>query len=113
MKIVLGSWFGLPRLGTAAFSSLMKQGVQYDKALGFKIDSATDVGAAVRTLSSALGEEVEVNLRCLVCGVEACPGCPYATFCDRTKVSSFCLCEKHSGAGAFGAYQERFAEILS
>ena len=110
MKIILGAWFTLPRLGTASFSALMKQGVNYDKALGFRMDSATDVGGAVKTLSSALGEEVELSLRCLVCGREACPGCPYILSCDRSKVSSLCLCGEHSGEGAFEVYQERVAE---
>ena len=57
MRVLLGAWFTLPRLGTEHFSSLMKQGVKYDRALGFKIDAATDVGAALRTISAALGEE--------------------------------------------------------
>ena len=57
----------------------MKQGVNYDKSMGFKLDSATDLQAAVRTLRSATGEEVELTLRCFVCGKEACPGCPYSS----------------------------------
>jgi intein/homing endonuclease len=67
LRVLLGAWFSLPRLGSEHFSSLMKQGVKYDRALGFKIDAGTDVGAALRTLSTALGEGVELNLRCLVC----------------------------------------------
>ena len=113
MRVMFGAWFSLPRLGTAAFSALMKQGVVYDRTLGFKLDSGTDVGGALRTLSSALGEEVELNLRCIVCGKEACPGCLYSSFGDRSKVSSVCLCAEHSaGAGAFELYQKTFAENL-
>ncbi len=67
MKILVGSWFTLPRLGTDAFSAMMKQGVVYDKKLGFKLDSATDMELAVRTISSALGEEVELTVRCFIC----------------------------------------------
>jgi hypothetical protein len=113
MKVLLGAWFTLPRLGTTSFSSLMKQGVEYDRALGFKMGAGTDVGAALRTLRSALGEDVELNLRCVVCGVEACPGCSYSSFCDRSKVSPICLCAEHSsGIDAFEVYQKTFAATM-
>jgi hypothetical protein len=91
----------------------MKQGVKYDRSLGFKLDAETDLEGALLTLKSALGEEVELNLRCLVCGAGACPGCRYSTFCDRARVSSLCLCAKHSdGPGAFEGYQRAYAETL-
>lgn len=114
MRILLGGWFTLPRLGTTAFSALMKQHVKYDKSLGFKLDIDTDVVGAIRTLESALGEEVELTLRCAVCGKEACPGCRYLSFCDRTKVSSLCLCLEHSsGYETFQAYTRAYADSLS
>jgi hypothetical protein len=113
MKILLGSWFTLPRLGTAAFSALMKQGVKYDRALGFKLDVETDLGGALTTLRSALGEEVELNLRCIVDGKEACPGCRYSNMCDRTRVSPLCLCAEHaSGTDAFDTYSKAYAQTL-
>jgi hypothetical protein len=110
----MGSWFSLPRLGTSSFATLMKLGVSYDRSLGFKMDSATtDVDGALKIIGTALGEEVELNLRCLVCGREACLDCPYAGFCDRAGVSSLCLCGDHArGDGAFEAYKGRFAETL-
>jgi hypothetical protein len=111
MKILVGGWFTLPRLGTDAFSAMMKQGVVYDKKLGFKLDSATDMELAVRTISSALGEEVELTVRCFICGDEACPGCPYIEVCDRRKVSPLCLCEKHAPEkGAYALYQKTFED---
>lgn len=113
MKIILGAWFTLPRLGTSSFSALMKQGVNYDRALGFRMDPATDVSAAIRTISDAIGEEVELSLRCLVCGREACPGCPYLGICDRTRVSSLCLCGDHSGVGAYEDYRKRVLENIA
>ena len=67
MRILVGGWFSLPRLGRDSFALLMKQGVVYDKDMGFKLDSATDLQAAVRTVSAATGEEVELVLRCFVC----------------------------------------------
>ena len=58
MKILVGGWFSLPRLGTDVFSLLVRQqGVVYDKGMGcFKFDSGTDIAAAVRTISAATGE---------------------------------------------------------
>jgi len=113
MKVLLGSWFTLPRLGTAAFSALMKQGVKYDRALGFRLDVDTDLGSAMTTLRSALGEDVELDLRCIECGKDACPGCRYSSMCDRAKVSSLCLCAEHSsGADAFDTYRRAYAQSL-
>ena len=54
-------------IGNRRLSAMMKQGVVYDKKLGFKLDSATDMELAVRTISSALGEEVELTVRCFIC----------------------------------------------
>ena len=108
-RIVVGGWFDLPRLGTEVFSALVrKQGVVYDKSTGFKFDSGTDLQGAVRTLRSA-GVEVELTLRCWICGKEACPGCPYLQSCDRASVSSFCLCADHSPEkSVFGEYARTF-----
>ena len=39
MRILVGGWFSLPRVGRDVFSLLMKQGVAYDKDLGFKSQS--------------------------------------------------------------------------
>jgi hypothetical protein len=108
-KILVGGWFDLPRLGRDVFAVLMKQGVVYDKSMGFKLDSATDMPAAVRTLRAATGEEVELTLRCFICGKPACPGCPYLESCDRTSVSTLCLCADHAPEkSVYGAYTKQF-----
>ena len=110
----MGGWFSLPRLGRDAFLLLMKQGVVYDKEMGFKFDSATDIQAAVRTVSAATGEEVELTLRCFVCGREACPGCPYLHVCDRARFSTLCLCSDHAPEkSVFGLYSKTFDLLLS
>lgn len=67
MKILVGSWFALPRLSREAFAALMKEGVVYDKALGFKLDAATDMESAIATIRAATGEEVMLSVRCFVC----------------------------------------------
>ncbi|MDA4128082.1 MAG: hypothetical protein OK422_01245 [Thaumarchaeota archaeon] len=114
MKLVLGGWFRLPRLGSDVFSALMKQGVRYDRELGFKLGHESDVESAVKTISGALGEDMELSLMCLVCSNEACPSCPYAVTCDRRKVSPICLCGEHArGPGAFHTYVSTFASMLA
>jgi hypothetical protein len=112
-NILVGSWFDLPRLGRDAFAVLMKQGVVYDKSLGFKLDSGSDLQAAVRTLKAATGQEVELTLRCFVCGRAACAGCPYLSACDRTSVSTLCLCSDHAPErSVYGAYTKTFDDAL-
>lgn len=114
MKILVGAWFTLPRLGRDAFAAMMKQGVVYDKALGFKLDAATDLESAVSTIRQATGEGVELSVRCFLCGAEACPGCPYIDVCDRARVSPLCLCEKHSPEkGVSGLYEKTFIDSVS
>ncbi len=113
MKVLVGGWFTLPRLGREDFMLLMRQGVKYDKSMGFKMDSETDLESAVRTIRSAIQEEVELTVRCLVCGKEACGGCPYSEVCDRRKVSSMCLCEDHSPEkGVYGLYVKALAGTI-
>jgi hypothetical protein len=112
-QLVVGGWFNLPRVGRDVFTALMKQGVVYDRAMGFKLDSATDIQAVVRTVRAATGEEVELVLRCFVCGKVACPGCPYIASCDRASVSSLCLCGDHAPEKAvFSTYSKTFDDNL-
>jgi len=114
VKIVIGGWFKLPRLGTRAFSALMREGVRYDRDTGFMLTSATDIEAAVRTIGGALSEQVELSVRCFVDLNEACPGCPYLEVCDRRRVSSMCLCGRHSAErDIYSTYQKTFLSTLS
>lgn len=113
MRILVGGWFALPKVGRDVFALLMKQGVVYDKAMGFKFDSATDVPAAARTVSAATGEEVELTLRCFICGRGACEGCPYNSSCDRASYSTLCLCADHAPEkSVFGLYAKTFDVLL-
>ncbi len=114
MKIVIGGWFKLPRLGTQVFSALMRQGVKYDTKNGFLLSSETDIESAVKTIGNALSEPVELTVRCFIDLNEACPGCPYLEVCDRRKVSSMCLCAAHSAQkGIYETYQATFLSTLA
>jgi hypothetical protein len=113
MKIVIGAWFKLPRLGTAVFSALMREGVKYDRQTGFMLSPETDVESAVRTIGAATSEPVELSVRCYVCLNIACSGCPYFDACDRRKVSPMCLCGEHSGRkDVYETYQATFLSTL-
>ncbi len=113
MKIVIGAWFKLPRLGTAVFSALMREGVKYDRTAGFMLGSDSDIEAAVRNIGAAISEPVELIVRCFVCLNPACSGCPYFDACDRRKVSSMCLCAEHSRQGdVYEKYQATFLSTL-
>ena len=114
MKVVLGAWFLLPRLGGDVFSALMKLGVRYDTKTGFMFDGGTDVQSASMLIERATGEDVDISLRCFVCLNAACPSCPYLTTCDRRKVSPMCLCGEHTrGGGAYELYMNAFAFNLA
>jgi hypothetical protein len=112
MRIVVGSWFKLQFLGKDAFSSLMRAGVKYKSGSGFMITEETDIKQAVSIIESATSEEVEVFLRCFICGREACAGCPFLENCDRTSVSTNCLCNEHSGPDSFSAYKSLFSSLI-
>lgn len=114
MRIVVGAWFKLPRLGTDAFSSLMKQGVRYDRQMGFMLGPDTDVESVVKTLGRVLREDVDLQVRCFICLNPACPSCRYLPVCDRSRVSPMCLCEEHSaGHAAYENYVKTFEAALA
>ena len=113
MKVLVGAWFSLPRMGREAFSELMKCDVEYDREMGFRMGVQTDIESAVRLISSAVGEEVDLSVRCFICGVVACSGCPYSDFCDRGRVSPLCLCNEHVSSGdVYESYKLTFSENL-
>ncbi|MER3601183.1 MAG: hypothetical protein C4339_00420 [Nitrososphaerota archaeon] len=93
--IRIGSPFRLPRLGSESFRKLMEAGVKYDRERRmFSVDDKTDLGLVSAILAAALGEEVEFELDCFICGNPAgCPTCVYLPFCDRRRVSRSCICE--------------------
>lgn len=114
MRILVGGWFTLPRLGTEDFRDLMKQGVKYDRTMGFKMEPGTDLEGAVRVIAAATGEEVELTLRCFICGKQSCDGCPYLDVCHRESVSSMCLCNDHRPErGVYGLYVKALSETLA
>lgn len=114
MKVVVGTWFKLPRLGIDAFSALMKVGVKYEKGMGFMLTPETNMSAATRTIERAIDERVELSVRCFICNVDACPNCTFQATCDRGVVSPMCLCDEHSSSGdAFEVYSRNFEAALA
>lgn len=114
MKVLVGSWFELPRLETDLFAALMKAGVKYEKEMGFMLTPETDMQSASRTIARATGEAVDLSVRCYVCGLESCPSCGFASICDRRVVSPMCLCEEHAASGnAYLTYMNTFEATLA
>ena len=58
----------------------MKQGVKYDRVMGFKMDAETDLESAVRTIRSAVGEDVELMVRCFDLREGSLRGCSYLKY---------------------------------
>jgi hypothetical protein len=67
-QIPLNKWFQLPWLGQDVFPRLMRAGVKHDKRFGFKITAETDAQRALSIIASAIGQEVEIERECAVCG---------------------------------------------
>ena len=114
MKIVLGEWFSLPRLGKDQFLRLVREaGLKYDKAHGFRTTSNTDLYLVSSLLSGALQEDVVFTVKCFICGEEvACHKCIYDEACDRRRVSPNCICDEcKEKPEATTLYSMRFAEL--
>ncbi|MHB8568266.1 MAG: hypothetical protein ACYC7D_02010 [Nitrososphaerales archaeon] len=103
-KLALNTWFRLPRVGTDSFADLMKAKVKYDTKFGFMLTSSTNLDRAFSTLSSALGEDVELSSTCFICNA---PLIEEEGKSERT----ICLpCEEKEGA--LDLYRMKFAKLM-
>ncbi|MEM2761161.1 MAG: hypothetical protein QXU32_05535 [Nitrososphaerales archaeon] len=97
IRIMLGNWFSLPRVGPDVFSKLMRQArLRYDREKRmFLVEPETNIALLTSILKEALGEEITVELPCFVCGRSAgCGDCEYLDICDRSIVSNQCICKE-------------------
>lgn len=96
IKIKLGRWTRLPRLGKNAFKDLMRSGVKYESGRGFLVDTDADLKKVRYIISGALnGAPVEFIFNCLVCGREvSCRDCSYRVVCSIEDSSHMCLCKE-------------------
>lgn len=106
IKIMLGAWFGLPRVGSDVFSKLMRQArLRYDREKRmFMVEPQTNVALLITILREALKDDIVIELPCAVCGKSAgCSECEFLEVCDRTVVSNQCICsaclQEHSYKG--------------
>jgi hypothetical protein len=117
IKILLGNWFGLQRVGPDVFSALMRQArLKYDREKRmFMVAPETDVSVVVAILKEALKDDVVIELPCFVCGRSAgCSECEFLDVCDRTEVSNQCICKGcQEHADAYGAYCEALVRRLA
>ncbi len=95
MKIVVGECFWIPQVERDVFGNLVKKAkLQYDKSDGFKATSETDLDMVLTILESVLKEDVEVLLKCFICGGEVeCKKCVYINECKSSKVYHSCICK--------------------
>jgi len=115
IKILLGNWFNLPRVGPDVFSKLMRQArLKYDREKRmFLVESATNVTVLTAILKEALKDDVIIELPCFVCGKSAgCSECEFVDVCDRTSVSDQCICKSCSEEDAYKHYCDTFVEKL-
>lgn len=117
IRILLGNWFTLPRVGSDVFSKLMRQArLKYDREKRmFLVEPETNVAILTSILKDALKDEVVIELPCFVCGKSAgCGGCEYLDICDRTNVSNKCICKECFGQkDAYERYCELFSKKLA
>ena len=97
IRILLGNWFNLPRVGSEVFSKLMRQArLRYDREKGmFLVEPETNISILTAILKDALKDDVVIELPCFVCEKSAgCGDCEYLDICDRTIVSNQCMCKE-------------------
>ncbi|MFQ5969075.1 MAG: hypothetical protein ACE5J2_01080 [Nitrososphaerales archaeon] len=117
IKILLGSWFNLPRVGPDVFSKLMRYAkLKYDREKRmFLVQPETDLAALTGILKEALKGDVIIELPCFVCSKSAgCSECEFVDVCDRTIVSSHCVCKGcFEKKDAYKDYCDAFEERLA
>ncbi len=114
MKIVVGEWFWMPQVGGDVFKKLVKDaGLKYDKSNGFQATPETDMRLVAALLQSALKEDVEVMLKCFICGAPVeCEECRYNDVCGSTKTFQSCICKDCETKEVSALYSMRFTELV-
>jgi len=117
IKILLGDWFTLPRVGPDVFSKLMRQArLKYDRQKRmFMVAPETNVATLMVILKEAMNDDVVIELPCFLCGKSAgCGECEFVDVCDRTSVSNQCVCKGcYEEADAYKQYCNTFMERLT
>lgn len=115
IKISKGVPFKLPRVGSDIFAKLMRAKLKYDRKKGtFEITDNTNLPLVLSILNTVLKDEVVLELECILCSKSAgCSECEYADICDRSDVSSLCICKEClSKPNAYDQYRERLLQRL-
>lgn len=114
LRLQKGKAFRLPRLGSDIFARLMKAKLKYDRKRGmFEITDNTDISSVINILKQALKDEVIFELNCIICSKSAdCYECEYADVCDRSDVSSLCICKEcMNRQDAYEHYKQAFIDM--
>ncbi|MFQ5940721.1 MAG: hypothetical protein ACE5KA_03365 [Nitrososphaerales archaeon] len=117
IRILLGEWFKLPRVGPEIFSKLMRQArLRYDREKRmFLVEAETNIAILTAILKEALKDEVVIELPCFVCGKSAgCGDCEHLDICNRTTVSNQCVCSNcYEQKDAYERYCDAFSKKLT
>jgi hypothetical protein len=100
----MNKWFGLPWLGNDLFSKLKRAGIAYDPKFGFKFTRETDVSRAIGIISGALGEDVEVESSCFICG---------RPLGENERAGSVLCSECTKSGDAYELYTMKFANLMA
>lgn len=114
MKIVVGEWFWIPHVDEDVFRNLVKEArLQYDKSLGFQVNSETNLDLVTAILESAFKEDVNIILKCFICdSLVECKECSYNDVCQSSRVSQSCICKRcYSNNESLNMYSIRFTEL--
>ena len=116
IKILIGKWFNLPRVGPDVFSKLIRQArLGYDRQKRmFLVGPDTNIALLISILNEVLEDKVLIELPCLVCEKSAgCNECDYLNICDRTTISNQCICmECFMQKDAYEHYCDTFSQKL-
>jgi len=112
LKIKMDTWFKLPYVGSDVFRGLRASGVDYEKGMGFRFTSSTNLERATAIISEAIREPVEIESeavvkgkgrKCFICGEPKVEEESDGTVCDD--------CMK--GEDAYSLYVLKFSDLMN
>ena len=95
MVVLNKDTFRLPRMERDKFISLMRLGLNYDRARGtFSVANCNNIETLIDTLSEILKDEVSFLQNCNICHKDfSCQDCKYYDMCTTKNVPSQCICQ--------------------
>ena len=88
--------FKLPRVDSSTWETVMRLGLQYDRAqLSYSVVSFNNIDKLLGILSEILNDTVCFTQTCLICGEDfPCQECRYYELCETKNLPFSCVCGK-------------------